>query len=268
MPIGFALTIIARVNSMLRRSTRNAVPLPFLTGALLLFSPGLLAQGKCDVEVKLLLTPGETQDAVVALRAKKETASRIYFFDTEALELLSQGVIIRLRRGAQSELTVKLRPPDGKKLSPQFERGDDFKCEVDRTEESAATSYSIRKRYDSEELPQTGNEVSLLLSTGQKKLLLDAQVSVDWTGVKRIAEITASSWQAQARPPLGKLALELWEWPGGKILELSTKVSSEAGSATYTELRQLMETKRLSMSPTQRPKTGIVLQSIAHITLP
>jgi hypothetical protein len=250
------------------RNRRNAAFSPLLAWVLFLFPAGLHAQDKCNVEVKLLLPPAETQNTIVALRAKKETASHIYFFDTEALEFLSQGVIIRLRRGAQSELTVKLRPPPGKEFSPQFERGDDFKCEVDQTGEGTATSYSIRKRYDSDMLPQTGNEISLLLSAAQKKLLTDAQVSIDWTGVKRIAEITASSWKAQARPRLGKLALELWEWPGGKILELSTKVSSEAGSSTYAELRQLMESKRLSMSPTQRPKTGIVLQSVTRVTLP
>jgi hypothetical protein len=253
---------------MQRRSGPNAIPLPLLVWGLFLFSPGLPAQEKCNVEVKLLLPPAETQNAVSALIGKKERVTHIYFFDTDGLELLSQGVIIRLRRGAGSELTVKLRSPTGKKPNPPFEKSGDFKCEVDQTGEGAAISYSIRKRYVSEEIPQTGNEVSLLLSPGQKEFLNDSQTPIDWTRVRRIAEVTSIAWQAQSRPLLGKLALELWEWPGGKILELSTKVSSEAGSSTYAELRQLIETKRLSMSPTQRPKTGIVLQSIAHITLP
>ncbi|HEY6386579.1 MAG TPA: hypothetical protein VIX91_12945 [Candidatus Acidoferrum sp.] len=232
---------------------------------LLFHCAGLPAQDKCNVEVKLLLPAAETQDAIVALKARKETASRIYFFDTDALELLSQGVIVRLRRGAESELTVKLRSPAGKKLSLPSAGGDDFKCEVDQTGEETAVSYSIQKRYASDEVPQTGNRVSFLLSAAQRKLLMDAQISVDWTRVKRIIEITASSWRAQARPQSGKLGLERWEWDGGKLLELSMKVSSEAGSSTYAELRQLMETKHLSMSATQRLKTTIVLQSVAHI---
>ncbi|HMD07799.1 MAG TPA: CYTH domain-containing protein [Candidatus Acidoferrum sp.] len=232
---------------------------------LFFFCAGLPAQDKCNVEVKVLLPPAETQNAVVALKAKKETPSRVYFFDTDALDLLSQGVIVRLRRDAHSELTIKLRSPTGRKLGPTTEGGDDFKCEIDQTEEGAVFSYSIRKRYVAEELPQTGNEVFLLLSAGQKKLLRDAQASVDWTRVQRIVEVKSSAWQAQSQPRLGKLALELWEWQRGKLLELSTKVSSEAASSTYAELRQLIETKRLSMSPTQRPKTTIVLQSVAHI---
>jgi len=235
---------------------------------LFFFCAGLPAQDKCNVEVKVLLPPAETQNAVVALKAKKETASRVYFFDTNSLELLSQGVIVRLRRTAQSELTIKLRSPTGRKLNPYAESGDDFKCEVDQTEEGAVFSYSMRKRYVSEEPPQTGNEVFRLLSAGQKKLLRDAQASVDWTRVQRIVEVKSSAWQGQAQPHLGRLALELWEWQGGKILELSTRVSSETGSSAYAELRQLMETKRLSVSPTQRPKTTIVLQSVAHVAPP
>jgi hypothetical protein len=265
MPEGLAPTIIVPVNHILRQPNRKAVSHSLLACVLLFFCAGLNAQDNCNVEVKLLLPPAETQSAVVALKGKKEKAGRVYFFDTEALELLSQGVIVRLRRGAQSELTVKLRSPTGKKLSPPTERGDDFKCEVDQTGEGSVSSYSIRRRYVSDELPQTGNEVSLLLSHEQKKLLSDAQVSVDWNRVKRIAEVTSSSWQAKAQPQFGKLGLELWEWSGGKILELSTKVPSEAASSSYMQLRQLMETKHLSMSPTQRPKTSIVLQSLAHI---
>ena len=167
---------------------------------LFLFSVGLHAQDKCNVEVKLLLPSAEAQDAIVALKAKKETTSRIYFFDTEALELLSEGIIIRLRQAAGSELTVKLRSPTGKKSSPPSEKSEDFKCEVDQTGEGAATSYSIRKRYVSEEIPQGGNEVSILLSPEQRKFLKDAQISIDWTRVRRIAEVTSIAWQPQGQP--------------------------------------------------------------------
>jgi len=89
-----------------------------------------------------------------------------------------------------------------------------------------------------------------------------AQISVDWAHVKRIAEITLTVWQIRAQPPFRKLTLELWKWPGGEILELSTKVPLDAAASTYTELRQLVKTKQLSMSPDQRPKTTIALEAI------
>ena len=249
---------------MLRHSKHSAQFLSFFSCAVLLFCSGLQAQESCNVEVKLLLSPTETQAAIAALRAKKETSGRVYFFDTDALDLLSQGVIVRLRQGAKSDLTVKLRPPNGKKLSTPSEGVIGFKCEVDLTQDGANSSYSITRQLAAEELPQTGTDVSRLLSSSQIKLLEDAQVSVDWTRVKRVAEITSTDWQTQSQPHLGKLTLELWEWPGGRVLELSTKVSSDAGSSGYTELQRLVTTKQLAMSPDQRVKTSIALEAITH----
>jgi hypothetical protein len=256
--------MIVLLSHMLRHSKPSAVSLSFFSCVVLLLCCGLHAQENCDVEVKLLLSPAKTQAAITALSAKRETAGRVYFFDTGALDLLSQGAIVRLRRGAKSDLTVKLRPPNGKKFSAASEGRDGFKCEVDLTREGAISSYSITRQLATEEVPQTGTAVFRLLNAAQIKLFEDAQVSVDWTGVRRIAEITSTDWQTQSQPHFGKLALELWVWPGGKVLELSTKVSSDAGSSTYAELQQLVKTKQLAMSPDQRVKTSIALQAITH----
>jgi|SRR5271168_2163737 len=249
---------------MPRLSKHSAQFRSFFSCAVLLFYSGLQAQESCNVEVKLLLSPAETQAAIAALRVKKETAGRIYFFDTGALDLLAQGVIVRLRQGAKRDLTVKLRPPKGKKFSTPLESLLGFKCEVDLTREGPNSSYSITRQLATQALPQTGADVSRLLSSAQIELFEDAQVSVDWTRVKRVAEITSTDWQTQSQPHLGKLTLELWEWPGGKVLELSTKVSSEAGSSSYTELQQVVKAKQLAMSPDQRVKTSIALEAITH----
>lgn len=173
---------------------------------------------------------------------------------------------MRLRQGAKSDLTVKFRASTGKKLFAAREGGDDFKCEVDLTREGANSSYSITRQIASDELPQIGADVSRFLSAAQIKLFEHAQVSVDWTRVKRIAEITSTDWQTQSQPRLGKLTLELWEWRGGRVLEVSTKVLPNEGSSSYTELEQLVRTKQLAMSPDQRAKTSIALEAIERAT--
>ena len=252
------------VSQMLRQLPAIARSLCFLGCGALLCCPSLYAQENCQVEVKLLLAPEETRTAVAALGGKKGMTGRIYFFDTGALELLSQGVIVRLRQGSKSDLTVKLRLPAGKKFSGQPGRLDGFKCEADQTQEGAKSSYSITKRLVIKEIPQAGTDVFRLLSSAQIKLLEDAHVSVDWTGVKRIAEITSTDWRTQSQPHLGRLTMELWEWPGGKVLEISTRVSTDAGSSTYAALQQLVETKQLVMSRDQRVKTTIALEAITR----
>src|SRR5208283_2884522 len=80
----------------------------------LLLCAALHAKERCDAEVKLLLSPEQSQAAVRALKARGETSGRVYFFDTDQLDLLSQGVIVRLRQGSANDLTVKLRPAMGK----------------------------------------------------------------------------------------------------------------------------------------------------------
>src|SRR5271155_4864035 len=147
---------------MPRRSKHRAQFLSFFSCAVLLLYSGLQAQQSCNVEVKLLLSPTETQAAVAALRATKETSGRVYFFDTGALDLLSQGAIVRLRRGIKNDLTVKLRPPNGKKFSTPSEGRDGSKCEVDLTGGGANNSYSITRQLGTEDLPLTGTDIPRL----------------------------------------------------------------------------------------------------------
>jgi hypothetical protein len=246
------------------RTRRNLISLALLGCVLFLFCFGLQAQENCNVEVKLELLPDENQSALAALSVKKQTAGRVYFFDTDSLDLLAQGAIVRLRRGAQNDLTVKLRSPKGKTFAAPSKTLDDVKCEADLTGDGAISSYSIGRRLSAEGLPQTGRDVSLLLSPSQRKLLHDAKISVDWNRIKRIAAIESTTWQTRAQPYFGKLTLELWEWAGGRVLELSTKVSKDESSSAYTELQKLVKAKGLSASPDQRAKTAIALEAITH----
>jgi hypothetical protein len=222
------------------------------------------AQDKCNVEIKLLLSPMETQAAVASLKFEKETAGRVYFFDTSALDLLAQGLIIRLRQGADSDFTIKLRPPGGAKSFVPSDMGEGFDCEVDLIGGLPTPSYTVRSRYTAPRLPETGSEILKLLDAGQERLLKEVQIPIDWTRVKRIADIQATSWQTKTQPGFSKLTLELWEWSGGRILELSTKVGPNAGSSAYAQLQQLVHAKGLSLNATQQAKTGIVLDTLTH----
>jgi len=226
----------------------------------------LHAQSRCDVEVKLLLSPIEDQAAVTALNLKKQTAGFVYFFDTNSLDLLSQGVIVRLRQGIDDDLTLKLRPSKGERFPDLATEQETFKCEVDLIGDGANPAYSISRKYTGNSLPQTGYDIARLLSPGQKKLLEERKISIDWSRVDRMVEIRATAWQSKSQPHFNKLTLELWEWPEGEILELSTKVGSNAGPMTYTMLLDLVRSKTLSLSHDQRSKTSTVLESITHPT--
>ncbi len=224
--------------------------------------PALFAQEECSAEEKLLLLPEQTRLAATQLGARGETAGHVYLFDTDKLDLFSQGVILRLRQGTSNDLMVKLRPPAGKGFFAPGEKGSKYKCELDWAGGQAQASYSITRPYAGEQLPEKGSEVLDLLTPAQKKLIQEAQVSVDWSRVHRIAEIQSTQWQITDQGGFRKLTLELWKWPSGQILELSTKTPGKSAAPAYAELQQLVRAKGLAPTDNQRLKTTLVLQSV------
>ena len=223
----------------------------------------LHGQETCDEEVKLLLSPTQVQAAILALQARGETHGRVYFYDTRSLALLAKGVILRLREGAKIDITVKLRPPSGEKFLDPSGGRERYKCEVDLNDGVENESFSVQNRSVAAKVPETGEAIYQLLSEGQKKLLADSKVQIDWKRVERIAEIQSTSWVTRAHPPIGKLSLELWEWQSGRVLEVSTKVAPDHGQSTYIELRDLANKNGLALSPNQRSKTEIALGDFA-----
>lgn len=224
---------------------------------------GLHGQETCDEEVKVLLSPTQVQAAILALRARGERHGRIYFYDTPSLALLAKGVILRLREGAEIDITAKLRPLSGEKFLDPSGGRERYKCEVDLNDGVENQSFSVQNRSVAAKVPETGEGIYQLLSEGQKKLLADSKVQIDWKRVKRIAEIQSTSWATRAHPPIGKLSLELWEWQTGSVLEVSTKVALGDGQSTYVELRDLANKNGLVLSTNQRSKTEIALGDFA-----
>ena len=234
------------------------------------FSFELKAQESCNAEAKLLLVPEQAEAAIPKLHATEELRTRIYFYDTPSLDLLSKGLILRLRKGANGDLTVKLRPLDGKHFFASSSGSERYKCEVEITGGAEGRSYSVGTRYSADQVPESGAELARLLSPGQTRLLEDSQVQVDWTKVKRVADIQSTNWTVRAQAPLNKVSMELWEWPRGKrpsgrILEMSAKTGPDAGHAAYTELESLAKKKGLALSAVQRSKTATALEEMKAV---
>ena len=192
----------------------------------------------------------------------------LYLFDTDVLDLLMRGVIVRVRQGAKNDLTVKVRLLKGNQQVDNSRLRERFPCEIDRTRAGAYTSYAVGRKYTATKAPDIGNDIYSLLSASQIKLLHAAQVSIDWARVRRVANINSTTWETTAQSPSGKLALELWEWPAGKILELSAKVGSDAEASKYAELERLVKMNNLSLSASQDTKTSMVLETLVDHTSP
>jgi hypothetical protein len=237
-----------------------------LTGMILFFGPTVRAEEKCPVEIKLLLSPLTTRSVIASLGFKNEVAGRVYFFDTDALDLLMQGVIVRVRKGVNNDLTVKVRLPKGDPKVGSSRLNERFPCEIDRNQIGESTSYAIKRRYKATKVPENGVDVYRLLSVSQKELLREAHISLDLARVVRMADINSTKWET---PASGQLALELWEWPAGKVLELSAKAESDAAASKFAELERLVHVKNLTLDTNQDTKTSVVLKTVVgHASAP
>jgi hypothetical protein len=235
----------------------------FLILVSLIFATALHASDTCGEEVKLLLSPAQVQSAVTSLNAGKEKHSQIYFYDTPQLDLLARGLILRIRQGADDDLTVKLRPASEQQFSARTSGKEGFKCEGEVIDGVERPSYSVQSEYLAATAPQTGNELVSSLTKGQRQLLKASGIEVDWAPVRRIMDIQSTSWKVPPQAQFEKLSLELWESPKGKSLEISTKVSPDAGSNAYVELKNVAKRNHLELSSDQRSKTATALQSIS-----
>jgi hypothetical protein len=234
----------------------------------LFLGSALQAQENCPAEIKLLLSPPTVQSVIASLRFEKEQGGRIYFFDTDKLDLLTQGVIVRIRQGSNNDLIVKVRVPEGNTQIDASRLREQFQCEIDLTATGENTSYTVGRKYKPGEIPATGADVLSALSPPQRKLLQEARVSIDWSQVRRVSDIKSTKWETRGRSPFRKLALELWEWPAGNILELSTKVGPDEVQSKSEELQGLVNAKNISLSASQGTKTRTVLETATHPASP
>ena len=234
----------------------------YCLGTVILLCGAQTTLAQCRAEAKLLVSPSNVRTSVTALHAGTESERQIYLFDTEDLQLLLHGVILRLRTGAGSDLTVKLRWDD-RNLRQAPESGESMKCETDLVGSAALSSYSLARRWKHKSIPRTGEELHAALSAAQLRFLAAAGITIDWHRVKRIAEIRATEWQVRGNGSLKEVSIELWEWPSGKVLELSSKADDrESGQSTLAILRRMALASGLTLRLDQEPKTSTVLRAV------
>lgn len=237
-----------------------------LLAAALFLAPALHSQQECSSEIKFLLSPAALQTAIASLALENEKAGQVDFFDTENRDLLKQGLIVRVRRGAANDLTLKIRVSrEGTPQADTSQLRQHFQCEIDRNGAGEDISYAVGHKYKPAQAPQSGDEISRALSEPQKNLLEKARLSVDWSRVKRVAEVNSTTWETRSQTGFRRIALELWEWPANRALELSTRVAgAEDVQSRSAELRQLMSRKGLALSEQQGNKTSRVLETVTQ----
>jgi len=178
------------------------------------------AAAVCGAEVKVQIDPAETAKAATALGGKP-SARTIVLYDTPSAELLSRGVILRYRAGKKgSDLTVKVRPAEGKTMAKPDGKGD-FKCESDVNVDGSKPAFSFKVDTDPP-APRDGTEMQDRITKGQKRFLAAVPIEVMWGQVTARPPVASTEWEGKSDGM--ELSLEQWKWADQTVLELSTKV--------------------------------------------
>lgn len=183
-----------------------------------LFSIALSAQAQNGDQVQIKMTAREDQIAstVEKLGLGMAEAERfdVYFFETRSLQLLDQGLTLRARlgKGAGSELTVRLRPFDGSKISRDWFAIDGFKCELEYAGERPLGDCSLK-------LTATDHEVDHLVDGTQS---LEGTLTADQHRLLQTYSPVQPLWNSLV--PMGPIAALAWKQ---SVAGLDTRLYSQ-----------------------------------------
>jgi len=217
------------------------------------------ADDACKAEIKAVLAAGESAKAVSAFKMGSAGTKQIWFFDTADAQLLkSHGLILRIRRGNDNDVTVKVRPKQSS-TAIQPDSFDDLKCESDMAGPKVERSYSLSKKFESGAIPADGPDLKKLLTASQLKLIDQSGAKFDWAALKSRGPIQSTEWETKKAAGFSKVALESWAFTGMGIDELSTKVAETSATEKQGEFNKLVNGYKLKLDPAPISKTARVL---------
>jgi hypothetical protein len=231
-----------------------------------------LMKGADSVELKLTV-PEESQRSTVAALGMDPLQAQIrqvFFFDTPDLALNAAGVVARVRRiqGRDGDSVVKLRPVVPDEIPADVRRLPAFGVEVDAMPGGYVCSASLKGkvRADAALRSVSGEKrLSKLFSAEQRTFFgVHAPSGLGIDDLSVLGPIFVLKLKLPPATFSRRIVAEMWLYPGGaRILELSTKASSEDALMVAVELRRVLEDKGIDTSGEQQTKTKHALDFFA-----
>lgn len=185
-----------------------------------------------------------------------------------ALPLLARGIILRVREKKNSDVTLKLRGPDGCFDLPAWAKrtrglGELAKAEGDWSGDRRLVSASLDGPLDDEaleELERRDPAVERLLTDEQRALA--GELLLPLRAMELLGPVEARKWDPDHE---GDIAAELWNVDEDmRFLEVSVRVTDDPEGAVK-DLEQRVRKGGLQIDPMQNTKTATVLRHLAAI---
>ncbi len=230
------------------------------------------ALGKADsgltgnTEVKVTLRESDIASAtkVFKLTAKAASKRQIWFYDTPALVLFEEGLLLRARKisNGPDDTTVKIRPMERDAVDESWFEVEGFKCETDQSGDRSVSSCSLTGEQDQGEIDDVGDgerDIDKLFTSEQEDFASNA-AQVDWGQLVPLGPIAALAWKLEVKGMPAPVAFERWDLPGmPPVLEASMRVPDEDAAAATEALIALLGRKGFEPDSTQETKTKLAL---------
>ncbi len=231
-----------------------------------------LLAGADALEIKATI-PHRQIDAALArygLTRHNDDERFVYFFDSQALDLLRAGIIARARRvvGGQHDSTVKFRPVDPRKIHRRWHRYRGFKIEADASEQTAVKSASFSmpvakgliKRVVAGE-----KSVAALFTKEQEAFLQEmAGAAPDLATLSILGPLRAQRWDFEDPACPWPITAELWQREdGASMVEASVKASAVQGAAVMAGFMAFLAEVGAERDTHQQAKTRWALEYYA-----
>ena len=219
-----------------------------------------------NVEVKLELADATAALATLGLTdGNADTTEAVWFYDTSALALFGDGVILRARKvhNGADDATVKARPMLPAATPPGWLSLAGSKCEVDETTSDAASSCSLTATPAKGAIDNVASGAAMIDSLYDADQLvflgsLDPSVSVD--SLATFGPIASTDWTVTSTPQA--ISLERWDVPNGvSLLEASFRIAHADAASGLAALVAWANANALAIAPVQADKTGTALHS-------
>ena len=226
--------------------------------------------GKADsVELKLTVPESEHLTVAAALGIDPLDAQirQVYFFDTPALSLDRQGVVLRARRvqGSGGDSIVKLRPVVPSELPKALRTTQGFTVEVDAMPGAFVCSATLKRKVGNAEIRDVvagGRPLSGLFSKSQRALLSGHRPGgVVLDDVSVLGPILVLKLRFEPEGLERRLTAELWLYPdNSRVLELSTRCKPQDAFMAAAETRVFLSQRGVELSGEQQAKTRKALE--------
>ncbi|HEU0239330.1 MAG TPA: hypothetical protein VFR11_08650 [Micromonosporaceae bacterium] len=225
-----------------------------------------------SVELKLTVPESAQRPTILSLGMDPLDAQirQIFFFDTPALTLNRQGLVVRARRiqGKGDDSVVKLRPVVPAELPGALRSSPNFGVEVDALPGGFVCSGSMKgtpRNTDVRTATAGDRPLRKLFSKEQRQLFAaHAPDGITLDDLSVLGPLFVLKLKFKPDELARLMVAEMWLYPdGSRILELSTRCAPAEAFQVAAEARAFLASHDIDLSGEQQTKTQRALQFFA-----